>query len=148
MANEAPFKTQFWLDNEAGTLTDYSAQIQSMTGPDLTKNLITPTGINDDDEQAQHLGMRSYTISLTAWYLDTSGSSLWTNLQTYRDTTVEASKSFQIKQGALLTKPYEKGECVLEALTRPPADNAGTGLMFTATLRVDNGVTATSVSAA
>jgi hypothetical protein len=144
---DVPFKSQYWLDSEAGTLTDYSSQIVTWAGPDMSKTLITPTGTNDDDEQAQHLGMRSYTISITGWLLNTSTGSLWTNLQTYRDTSIEASKTFQKKQGTL-GKCYETGECVLESLTPPPGDNAGTGLIFSATLRVDNGVTATSVSAA
>ena len=133
-------KTQFWLDNGAGMLTEYTDQINS-AALNRAVDILETTALNDDDRQVIS-GVRSFTVPLNGMYEDTSvaADSIAHVLEDAQGTSV--SKTFQYKIGA----HYRYGECFPAGVEL--SSDGKEQVVWSATLEGSGGVTRTSVSQA
>lgn len=128
-------KMQFWMDNSAGTLTDYSADVTSFA-PKRAREVLDDTGSNDDDVSRVG-GIRSNEFSLTYINNDvTTGLSgaIYSAINTSVTKTVQWRKNGKYRNG----EAYCNGE-----------DDSGDGkALFTGStsLLFDGAINQTSVA--
>lgn len=128
-------KHQFWLDNEAGTLTEFTSDVNNTALARMVE-ILDQTHINADDETVVS-GLRSGNIPLNGYYNDT-GSGIIDTLVAAQGTSV--TKTWQLKYG----DDYYYGECLPEGL-----EISGDGkalVTWSCTLRIDAGATKTSAA--
>lgn len=132
-------KTQIWIEqNTTSTLTEYTAQVNSMS-LERSVEILEDTTLNDNDRSVLP-GIRSARLPLNGFY-DTQSTSIVDNLTNMQGTSV--SSTWQIKMGA----DYYYGECFAAGLTLGAADGKAL-LPWSTTLEVDGAVNKTSVSQA
>lgn len=129
-------KTQFWLDNKSGTLTEYTSELNNVSGPEFKVEELENTHLNEDDKSFI-AGIREATVKLNGYFGDAT-TDIYRIMQASLGSSV--TKTFQKKVGSR----YFNGEVIVSDLKE---DEDGKKLrMFSATLRVDGAVNATTVA--
>lgn len=128
-------KERFWLDNAAGTLTEYTSDLNQL---DLEKavDILENTHLNEDDRSIVS-GIRSMSIPVNGYDNDAT-TSIWHVINLAQGTSV--SKTWQAKRGAR----YWNGECFPGGLKI-----SGDGKKLataSSTLEVDGAVNSTTVA--
>lgn len=131
-------KIQFWLDNAAGTLTEYSADTNQASLRRMAE-IIDETPLNVDDRSVL-TGTRSFSAPVNGWYNDTTVSNIGQVLHAAIGTSV--TKTFQLRFGS----DYYYGECFPNDVEF--SGGAGRTLVtWSCSLEGDGAVTRSSVAA-
>lgn len=129
-------KSQFYLDNTSGTLTDYSTEINSVS-ISQDRELLDDTGLNED-WMSRVGGIRDGQVQING-FISQLNTGIAKALLAGIGTSV--TKTFQWKVGTR----YLNGEALIGAFT--PGDVDGKKLAaFSATLAVDGAMNETSVA--
>ncbi len=129
-------KAQFWLDNKTGVLTEYTSEINNVGGPKRTVEENENTHINEDDKSFL-AGIREGEISINGYFGDVT-TALFQILSVGLGSST--TKTFQKKVGTR----YWNGECIITSLEG--TEDGKKLAMFSANLRVDGAVNATTVA--
>lgn len=96
-------KSQFWLDNKTGTLTEYTADL-NQSDFERSVDILENTHLNENDK-SKLSGIREASISINGYDNDAT-TSIWYAIDQAQGTS--ATKTFQIKRGSR----YYNGECL------------------------------------
>lgn len=128
-------KSQFYLDNTSGTLTEYSSEINGVSS-ELGRDILEDTSLNEDWESIQ-AGIRRGQVPING-FVTQLNTGIMKALLAAQATSV--TKTFQFKVGSR----YINGEALVGDVKW---DADGKKLIpFSATLRVDGAVNETSVA--
>lgn len=128
-------KAQFYLDSAAGTLTEYTSDLNQVSLERMVE-ILDNTHLNEDDK-SKVSGLRDAKLPING-FMDDSSTALSQVIDAAQGTST--SKTFQLKIGSR----YWNGEC-FPADYKPSADGKKLAV-FSATLEVDGAINRTTVA--